>query len=154
VLLGTPEPEYLVKSAAEPGQSFFRSGLDWNDMYFKDETANFCIKGLTTKDLSTWAEGVVDLPARFALRQNYPNPFNPSTTIEYVLPKTARVTLKLYNLQGAEVATLVDWVEQPGEKSVVWDARDKNGRQVPTGVYVYRLRVGSEVLTGKMTFVQ
>lgn len=75
-----------------------------------------------------------DLPVSFDLRQNYPNPFNPSTSIEYTLPEFSRVTLKVYNLLGQEVKTLVDEEVDAGENSAEWDASG-----TASGVYFYRL---------------
>jgi hypothetical protein len=79
----------------------------------------------------------VALPAKFTLSQNYPNPFNPATLIEYTLPQESRVTLKVYNTLGQEIATLVDEVQPAGYRSVTW-----NGRDMASGVYFYRLQAG------------
>ena len=78
-----------------------------------------------------------DLPRTARLRQNYPNPFNPSTRISYVLDGERRTTLKVYDLTGREMATLVDALEQPGEHSATWNAQG-----LPSGVYFYRLTAG------------
>jgi photosystem II stability/assembly factor-like uncharacterized protein len=80
-----------------------------------------------------------DRPKRFALEQNFPNPFNPLTTIRYSLPRETHVVLKIYNLLGQEVRTLVDGREHPGIKVAVWDGRDDHGRTVSSGLYIYRL---------------
>lgn len=79
------------------------------------------------------------IPTRFSLRQNYPNPFNPETRIEYTLPKTAFVKLKVYNMLGQEVRTLVNEIQEAGLKSVVWDGKNNLGELVSSGVYVYRI---------------
>ena len=82
------------------------------------------------------------IPQTYSLKQNYPNPFNPITTIDYDLPKTSNVILKIYNTLGQEVVTLVDRKQTPGEKSVVWDGLNNIGKQVSSGIYIYRLEVG------------
>ena len=74
------------------------------------------------------------LPRDFNLDQNYPNPFNPSTSIRFDLPVVSRMTLKVYNLLGQEVATLVDGVRNAGSQTVVWNAGGS-----PSGVYFCRL---------------
>lgn len=77
------------------------------------------------------------MPGGFALGQNYPNPFNPSTTIEFTLPQSAFVTLKVYNLLGEEVAALVSEQRMAGIHKINWDARG-----LASGVYLYRLEAG------------
>jgi hypothetical protein len=85
------------------------------------------------------ADRPANLPAAFALEQNYPNPFNPSTTIRFILPVAAGVTLKVYDLLGREVATLCDArAYEAGSQSVEFDASSAS-----SGVYLYRLEAGS-----------
>jgi len=78
-------------------------------------------------------------PARFSLHQNYPNPFNPSTTIPFDLPQAAEVRLAIYDLQGREVAVLVDRWMEAGRYRVVWGGRCIDGQQTPSGMYLARL---------------
>jgi hypothetical protein len=77
-------------------------------------------------------------PTKYALSQNYPNPFNPSTIIEFDLPKSSEVTLKIYNILGEEVATPVSKRLAAGNYSYEWDASN-----LASGVYLYRLFVES-----------
>jgi uncharacterized Ntn-hydrolase superfamily protein len=86
--------------------------------------------------------------------QNYPNPFTKSTTIRYSLLKPAQVVLKVYNTSGQEIKTLVNKNQSPGEYNVLWNATNQNSKQVIGGVYIYMLRVGSEVQTYRMLLVR
>ena len=95
------------------------------------------------------------IPGRFSLLQNYPNPFNPSTNIGYNLGKTENVTLIIYNITGEEVKTLVPNVIQgAGNYHVTWNGKDNNGREVSSGVYFYRLKYGTEMVTKKMMLLR
>ncbi|MFN0156508.1 MAG: T9SS type A sorting domain-containing protein [Bacteroidota bacterium] len=85
----------------------------------------------------------------FQLGQNYPNPFNAGTTIEYLVPKLSHVMLKLYDVLGRQIATLVDEKRQVGSYSVSWNSAD-----TPSGVYFYRLQVGSFIATKKLLLLR
>ncbi|MDZ7374074.1 MAG: T9SS type A sorting domain-containing protein [candidate division KSB1 bacterium] len=89
------------------------------------------------------------LPKTHTLSQNYPNPFNPTTRIEFSLPKAAHVTLKVYNLLGQEVATLVNGYRQAGQHWVTFDGSD-----LPGGVYVYRLEYDGKSVTRKLVLLK
>ncbi len=80
------------------------------------------------------------MPLTYDLGNAYPNPFNPSTTIEYAIPVSNHVTLKIYDLLGREVRTLVDRYVTAGTYNVVWDGRDEAGNTVPSGAYLYQMR--------------
>lgn len=82
------------------------------------------------------------VPTDYALDQNLPNPFNPSTTIKYQLPASGEVSLVIYNLLGQQVRTLVKDNLEAGFHSVLWDGKDELGKQVASGVYIYRLQSG------------
>jgi hypothetical protein len=97
-------------------------------------------------DVKGFANGI---PAAFALDQNYPNPFNPSTMIQFEIPEAQFVTLKVYNLLGQEVATLIDSQLGPGRYRAEFD-----GRNLPSGTYLYRLQVGTFTETKKMVLVK
>ena len=97
----------------------------------------------------------VQVPEAFSLGQNYPNPFNPTTTISFALPggewrpetgdrtQPTHTTLKISNILGQEVRTLVDEVKEPGCYTVTWDGWDSFGQIVPSGIYFYQLSVNN-----------
>jgi hypothetical protein len=89
------------------------------------------------------------VPGVFTLDQNFPNPFNPATVISFSLPRADVVSLRIFNLLGEEVATLVNAPLPSGRHSVTW-----NGRSKASGVYFYQIRAGSEVLVKKMILLQ
>jgi len=95
-----------------------------------------------------------ELPKEFALLQNYPNPGNPTTMISFQLPKADRVMLRIVNLRGQEVKTLVDDYREAGTYSVIWDGKNNRGIEVPSGIYLYTLRVGNKVFTKKLTLLK
>jgi len=90
-----------------------------------------------------------DIPLAFELSQNFPNPFNPMTEIAYLLPQRSNVTLKVYNMLGMEIETLVSKVQGAGKHSVFFDAS-----RLSSGIYLYRLEAGSVVITRKMAFIK
>ncbi len=91
--------------------------------------------------LSVSPSGGAGVPASYALGQNYPNPFNPSSRIDFSLPVAGTATMKIFNLLGQEVVTLVNGPLASGTHETVWDGRDAAGRVVSSGVYFYRLEV-------------
>jgi hypothetical protein len=126
------------------------------------------ISSLTAAELNYEADGVIDLivdeesrpvatpkvedylvPKNFELTQNYPNPFNPSTTIEYSIPKDAIVSLKIYDVLGKEVATLVNDQKSAGTYILNWNASNFS-----SGLYFYRLTAGEFTETKKMFLVK
>jgi hypothetical protein len=92
-------------------------------------------------------------PQAFALSQNYPNPFNPSTRIQYSLEKTGMISLKVYNMLGLEVATLVNGRQEAGSYTVTFNT-NTGTFGLPSGVYFYRLEVGSFVSTRKLILMK
>ena len=102
---------------------------------------------------SAIATGVEDkeneMAGRYHLFQNYPNPFNPATTIRFSLPQREHVTLKIFDLLGKEVATLIEEDLDPGEHAVVFD-----GNGLSSGVYLYHLQAGSFVERKKLVLLR
>ncbi|RLB12391.1 MAG: hypothetical protein DRG82_17135, partial [Deltaproteobacteria bacterium] len=99
----------------------------------------------------------MSLPKAYSLAQNFPNPFNPSTTINFSLPEQAgkvEVRLEVFNLRGQLVKTLLNRTLEPGVYQVQWDGTAGDGRQVPSGVYFYRLRTPQFKATRKMVILK
>jgi hypothetical protein len=88
------------------------------------------------------------------LLQIYPNPSNPITTIRFRLPDANRVVLKIINILGQEVKTLVDEVKEAGVYTLVWDGKNSSGLEVPSGTYLYTLRAGDKVITRKLLMMK
>ncbi len=93
-------------------------------------------------------------PTTFALAQNYPNPFNPETKISFALPEAGGVELSIYNLQGRLVRKLVSQQMNAGHYKVIWNGKDEVGQILPSGVYLYKLKVNGFEETRKMTFMK
>jgi predicted CXXCH cytochrome family protein len=102
----------------------------------------------------TGVENSGGVPTEFALGQNYPNPFNPSTEITFAIPKQTNVKVVVYNLSGAEIATLVNQSMSAGNYRAVWNGRTDDGRTVSSGVYFYHLQAEGFTATKKMTLLK
>ena len=99
-------------------------------------------------------EGDSSLPEEFALHQNYPNPFNPSTTISFSLARDSQTSIKVFNIQGKQIATLLNEHKKSGNHTITWDGKDQNGRDVASGIYYYRLETPFTVATQKLTLLR
>ena len=96
--------------------------------------------------------GGINLPKTHLL-QNYPNPFNSNTTIEYYIDKNLKIKLKIYNIKGQLIKTLVNQFNNSGQKSVVWNGRDDTGRPVSVGTYIYKLETNFTIKARKMFLI-
>ena len=90
------------------------------------------------------------LPKGYTLSQNYPNPFNPSTRITYSIPEPSNIRVSVFNLLGQEITVLVDGEVEAGERAVLWDSANRDGRPAAGGVYFYR--VYAQSLTSAKNF--
>jgi hypothetical protein len=109
---------------------------------------------LNEEEFEVTSELASNLPKKFALYQNYPNPFNPETVIKFDLPKSSDVILKIYNVLGQEIRTLINERKPAGYHSVKWDSRNNNGIIVSSGVYLYKLQAGDFIVTKKMVLIR
>jgi hypothetical protein len=96
----------------------------------------------------------VQLAAGFEVKGNFPNPFNPETVMKFNLPQASHVTLKVYNILGQVVNTLVDGPLEAGEHSVIWNGTNQQGTEVASGVYFYRISAGGHESIQKMTLLR
>jgi hypothetical protein len=140
----TVVPQYYTFTDvnATPGRWYYR--LKQIDL---DGTVHY--SDGTQVDILTGVGGEGTVPTAYEVSQNYPNPFNPSTTIDFAMPERGQVTLKIYNLLGQEVATLINGELSAGRHGVQWNAAG-----VASGVYLYQLKAGSFVETRKLTLAK
>lgn len=94
------------------------------------------------------------LPDLFSLDQNYPNPFNPQTAISFSIPRRGFAELTVYNILGSKVRTLVNSTLEAGRHVVIFDGLDAQGKPIAPGVYFYRLKTESDILTRKMVLIK
>ena len=145
-------------------QAFNLQGLENNTTYYwrvssKTETGDVSDYSNTgsfkyVKSSVTSVEAENTIPVEFDLSQNYPNPFNPTTRIAYSLPENSFVTLKIYDMLGREVKTLVNQDMKAGKITVDWNSDDNSGRKVASGVYIYRITAGNFVSSKKMMLIK
>jgi hypothetical protein len=136
-----------------------KSGATLNGRALAQTAVTLIGNTVVTKPVLVTAVANVVVPQEFALFQNYPNPFNPSTRIQYSLEKATQVSLKVYNLLGHEVATLVNGRQQAGSYTVPFSAiggsaSGGNTSTFASGVYFYRLEAGSFVSTKKLILMK
>jgi photosystem II stability/assembly factor-like uncharacterized protein len=103
----------------------------------------------TIQDITEVKQNCTEIPENFSLSQNYPNPFNPNTIIRFQIKDSRFVTLKIYDILGKEIATLVNEKQSPGTYEVSWD-----GSAYPSGVYFYKLISGDFTVTKKMLMIK
>jgi photosystem II stability/assembly factor-like uncharacterized protein len=132
------------------------SSQDLNDMFFNNYNTGYIIGDFgtilkTTNGGFSWINSFGELiPTEFSLSQNYPNPFNPNTIIRFQIKNSRFVTLRIYDILGKEVATLVNEKQSPGTYEVSWD-----GSAYPSGVYFYKLSIDNLFLDcKKMIFLK
>jgi hypothetical protein len=109
----------------------------------------------TTGDIVSVERFDNEIPTDFVLGQNYPNPFNPTTHIRFALPEGVTVRLEVYNMLGQRIATLIDGeFINAGLYETTWNARDDEGRDVSSGIYMYRIAAGDFVDLKRMIFIK
>ena len=109
-------------------------------------TPRFYSDFLSTSSIN---ESQIDAPTSFGIKQNYPNPFNPNTTIIYQVSKLSFITIKVFDVLGNDITTLVNEEKSIGTYQITWDAAN-----IPSGIYFYKLRAGDFVETKKMILLK
>ena len=143
-------------AADSSSYSFKRQFYDW--IYSGGITKIDSMKTpqkITLENITGIDDGKPTTPIKYKLYQNYPNPFNPTTTIKYQIPSTSFVTIKIYNILGKEIATLVNEVKSAGEYSVQFTDRQQTteNEQLSSGIYFYRIDARSKVSNKEFTKV-
>jgi choice-of-anchor B domain-containing protein len=136
---------YANTAVLQPGATYtwrITTRDEWNETPSRD-SSKFVVR------FTTGVDGKSTTPLSFRLGQNYPNPFNPTTVIRYGIRDAGYVTLKVYNVLGEEVATLVDGIRSAGDGEVRWNAAG-----LPSGVYLYQLKSGAFFETKKLMLVR
>jgi len=105
-------------------------------------------------NVATPVVDVEEVPRAFALAPNYPNPFNPATTVRFAVPEASVVTIKVYDIFGREVKTLVDKKFQPGSYSVVWNGKTNHGLPAASGAYFVKMQAAGFIGVRKALFLK
>ena len=137
---------------------------DFYDIYdsARPGYALFPAKGRVRNDMGAYGGGsreqaVSDpdyLPTVLALKQNYPNPFNSFTTITFQVPARSKVSLDIYNLLGQHIQTLFSQTVDAGSYRMLWEGKNRNGRQAASGIYFVLLRSGAQLRAMKIALIR
>ena len=148
---------------------FFYSGANYDSTGIKnmviDSTNNrifadvyhFSTLVLSGKNVATSLnseKNLASLPTQLTLYQNYPNPFNPETRISYVLPTEHQVTVRIFNMLGQEIKTLINQKQTAGIHTVRWNGTDQFGQKVGSGIYFYQVKSGNISIVKKMILMK
>jgi hypothetical protein len=136
------DPEAVAMSVRLHAYSRFTGTVYWDDLDFP------VIGGV----VSVEDDGFI--PEEFSVSQNYPNPFNPSTTINFSIPQQSRVVIKVYDIMGREIKTLLNEDKSPGSYSAQWNGENSYGTRVATGIYFYRVNAGNLTQVKKMILLK
>lgn len=130
------------------------------NIHFKDGTKiQYVIDDIQKIDFSD-VTGIEDfnklkqLVKSFQLFQNYPNPFNPSTTIEYFIPKSGKVEIMVFDMNGRLIKKLLNQIQNQGRHKINWNGTNNNGAKVSSGFYVYIIKYETKVLSKKMILIK
>lgn len=157
-LAATADPPFTGKATYDGVPADWKTTQGYpvkENLRYSDATLKTADNGKPLGDDTWWPDLVGvrqvpnSVPTKYTLSQNYPNPFNPTTNIKYSIPQSGFVTLKVYNMLGQEVATLVNQQQKTGEYNV-----DFNASNLASGVYMYRIQSGNISITKKMMLLK
>ncbi len=144
------------------------TGVERSPIY-RASTGTWAYSGVSGKTNYSWAvlirayvsiigtdikEPIEILPSAYALDQNYPNPFNPETVISFSLPKSSNVQIKIYDVLGNEIRTLINEERIAGKHNIYWNSTDNSGKRVSSGVYFYTISADNFTQTKKMVLMK
>ncbi len=138
---GWHKPEIMVIESDRLNHSTIYAGTLQNSLYAYTRAPT----KVSTEDIRLM---------NFLLYSNYPNPFNSQTKVRYYVPTTGQVTLRIFDIQGREVAMFEDAPESAGDSAISWNGKDRLGRDVASGIYLYSVRFRDWFLTKKMALIR
>lgn len=128
-------------------------GTNFN--WYADGSLTLLNKIRIVAESATGVEDLIELmPSSYSLSQNYPNPFNPSTKIKFSLPEAAKVTVRIYDMLGRDIKTLVNTEQTAGSHEVTWNGDNDMGQKVASGIYMYAISTSKFVQTKKMVLLK
>ncbi len=130
------------------------SASEGKELRFETDLNNYYYEGAALTYGSGTAYNMDAVPSAFTLSQNYPNPFNPATSIDFSVPADSKVSMKVYDLTGRLVTTLVNGNMTAGYHTVMWNGTDMNGQPVSAGLYIYTLQTDSDQMSSKMVLMK
>jgi protocatechuate 3,4-dioxygenase beta subunit len=157
-ILGVPPGQYRMLATHTAFSSKYNGGANhFNeakpvDLGLGKTEVNFVLEPKATTGVDEQPSATI--PKTIELYGNYPNPFNPATQIAFGLPAAMRVTIRIFNVLGEEVKVLHDGVMEAGVQHLTWDGRNASGREVGTGLYLYRLESAAVTQYGKMLLIR
>jgi hypothetical protein len=140
-------------SEAHHEYSYVDRGLV-NGVTYTYKLVDVDLEGVRTTHGPISVTAASQVPTKYSLSQNYPNPFNALTTVTYSIPEDSRVSVKVFNVLGAEVRTLVDQHQKANTYQATWDGKDAEGKSVASGVYFCTMEAGEFSQTTKMVFMK
>ncbi|MEO8232786.1 MAG: DUF3160 domain-containing protein, partial [Ignavibacteriota bacterium] len=150
---------FLRLTDLEWNDQYLQSALrpDWVNIYLADSTGNSRGNGPSLITSVDYDPNNTIIPQSEILISNYPNPFNPSTLIAFTIPydlTNQNTELKIYDVQGALIATLVNQQLAAGNYVVNWEGKNQNSQNVASGIYLYNIKVGEKIKSGKMNLLK